>query len=203
MPRMSSCGSTSIHTRARSSSRANASATRSAGGPSRSRRRDGGCAFDERSPPHGQLRIGAQPGEHGVGRVLVHEERHDRGAIPELHRPSRRSSRTMSLARRPVTRRGDRVASQRFGSTCPGTVTSPWRPSRAMRPSRRPSDDGSPVMPVAKEIQLHFAGVSSASMASSPRSRARARCASTSRRIRSRTSRNRWSAASAARIGSR
>ena len=64
---------------------------------------------------------------------LRHEQRHNRGRIPELHRPSRRSSRSARTPDAPFLNRGGLVANKSFAALRRAGRTMPSRTRRASR----------------------------------------------------------------------
>src|SRR6185295_18576514 len=91
------------------------------------------CAFHLRRPPHdhGGILLGERP--RRLRRCLGHQQRHDRRRVPELHRPSRRSSSSARTAEAPFFDRGGLVANRSFGAPRRAGRTMPSRTRRASR----------------------------------------------------------------------
>src|SRR2546428_799916 len=86
-----------------------------------------------RSPPHdhGGILLGERL--HRLRRRFRHEQGRNRGRVPELHRPSRRSSRSARTPEAPFFNRGGLVANRSFDALRRAGRTMPSRTRRASR----------------------------------------------------------------------
>src|ERR1700733_12930487 len=94
-------------------------------------------AFHLRSRPHQQVRISISQRLQGSRRALGHQERHDCRSVPELHRPSRRSSMSAPTADAPAPGGGE--VKTAAGATVRRGRNTPSRMSRDNRPLGPPS----------------------------------------------------------------
>src|ERR1700722_392700 len=94
-------------------------------------------AFHLRSPPHQEVRVSTRQRMQRLRRTLRHEQRHNRRSIPELHRPSRRSSMRALTADAPELGGGD--VKTTAGATDRRGRNTPSRMSRVNRPPCPPS----------------------------------------------------------------
>ena len=109
-------------------------------------RRRGKRRIRSASPPGDRTRL-AQIKISQRGRDLLLGQQRDQGrAVPEFHRPSRRSARRASKALAPLAGRGGFDSRISRGRGAEARRSSPWRSSRARRPSGSspsPSTDSS------------------------------------------------------------
>src|SRR4051794_35560150 len=106
----------------------------------------GGHAFDLRCPPHNHLRVAYVLGcSHRRG-IFFDEQWDDRRAVPEPHRPVRRSSSRKSTALSPGDGRGGGVRIRSSGGADVASRISPARWRRSSLP------DGSGLDPIGSRI---------------------------------------------------
>jgi hypothetical protein len=92
-------------------------------------------AFDRGRPPDQQVRILRRKRLYVPRRRLEHKERNDRGGVPKLHRPSRRSSMRAATTDMPDLGRGGFSAMIDRASGARPARTVPSRAKRLRRPS--------------------------------------------------------------------
>ena len=97
--------------------------------------RDGRGALDGRTPPGDHPRLAEKEIPDRNRSLLLDQQRHQGRAVPELHRPSLRSASRAPRALAPADGRGGFAIRISRGSGAEPRRSSPWRSSRARRPS--------------------------------------------------------------------